>query len=171
MTLGLALSGLCGCSVESTHTSEATLTTTVNGETNEQSFKAEAGASIGSDNSTSDNSDIDQSVMDVSDYIDEYIASVWTEDGCDYKMSLDPDRIYVHIWCEGITTPDNLDEDAFRNSVIPEWTEAMGEWRTELDNRDLKNVGVTLQYISDDASAEEVFMTMEDGELVYFVLD
>ncbi len=178
---------LAGCKTESTHTSEATLTTTVNGETTEYNLSADASVKSDADEQTQtednaaqaedgnvqteEDDDISEEVYDAAGYVDDYIAQVWSEEGCNRHVTVDPDHIYAQVWCEGITYPDQLDKQAFDDEVIPQWQDFSADVRKELDSRGLDNVGFTLQYITDSEDEEIVFLTLENGEVIYCVLD
>ncbi len=165
--------GVSGCKTESTHTSEATLTTTVNGETTEYDLSNNGEPAPVEETASEEPSEdeyYDEDRNNACLYIDEQMTEVWADDDNHYDISYDPDMIYVHIWADGLVTPDQLDEEKIRETIIPSWIEVMGEWRTELDNRGLSDVSVMLQYISDSEDST-VFFTITDQELSYFVLD
>ncbi len=173
--------GVAGCKTESTHTSEATLTTTVNGETteydlsgNKDAAPAEESAPEEPQEETGDDAQeeeyYDEDRNDACGYIDEKMTEVWADDETHYDISYDPDMIYVHIWADGMVSPDQLDEEKIRDEIIPEWIEVMGDWRRELDDRGLTDVSVMLQYIS-DSEDNNVFFSIIDQELAYLVFD
>ena len=82
-----------------------------------------------------------------------------------------PDEIYIHVWREGITTIDDIDVDPFRDETIPAWLDIVNDCREELNKRGYSDVELCLQFITDDPENELVFLTIEGGEVIYFIGD
>ena len=164
---------LGGCSSQTTHTSEVHFSKTFDGETEEYTVGTEGSVALSpdKDDADDDDDDISDELYDATGYIDEDVSYIWDEEGCKHRIFMKPDRITVHVSYEGLTSPDQLNEKQFREDVIPGWVEAMGNWRKEFDKRGLNDVHFTVQYITDDPEDDIVFPTIEDGEVIYNVLD
>ncbi|WP_031551239.1 hypothetical protein [Oribacterium sp. FC2011] len=104
-------------------------------------------------------------------YVDDTISEAWNDEGCAHKITYDPDEIYIHVWREGITTIDDIDVDPFRDETIPAWLDIVNDCREELNKRGYSDVELCLQFITDDPENELVFLTIEGGEVIYFIGD
>ena len=164
---------LAGCKSESTHTSEVHFSKTIDGETEEYTFGAEGNAEISPDNDTADDPDddvdISDELYDATGYVDQDVSYIWDEEGCKHRIFMQPDCIHVRISYEGLNDPGQLNEQQFREDVIPGWIDAQNNWRKEFDKRGLKDVHFEIQYVSDNEDL--VFFTIEDGEVIYNALD
>lgn len=183
-----AVLALSGCSVERTSTSEVNFSVNTDGNSKEYSFKAEnnngvitteksvteetAAATEAPEESTeaaeeTENEDFLNAIY----YVDDTISEAWNDEGCAHKITYDPDEIYIHVWREGITTIDDIDVDPFRDETIPAWLDIVNDCREELNKRGYSDVELCLQFITDDPENELVFLTIEGGEVIYFIGD
>lgn len=179
MMIAAAAIGLSSCKVETQSTSEVSVSVNTDKGSKEYSFKAENNNGVvttekavtESTTETVKDEDTESPVVEAAAYVDEYVESVWSQEGCGHHTTYDDDEIYVQIWYEGLSTTDDIDEQAFREDVIPEWLDDVAVWREELDGRGLSNVELCLQYVTDKQDEEIVYFTIEGGEVIYFVLD
>ncbi len=183
-----AVLALSGCSVERTSTSEVNFSVNTDGNSKEYSFKAEnnngvitteksvteetAASTEAPEESTeaaeeTENEDFLNAIY----YVDDTISEAWNDEGCAHKITYDPDEIYIHVWREGITTIDDIDVDPFRDETIPAWLDIVNDCREELNKRGYGDVELCLQFITDDPENELVFLTIEGGEVIYFIGD
>ena len=183
-----AVLALSGCSVERTSTSEVNFSVNTDGNSKEYSFKAEnnngvitteksvteetVAATEAPEESTeaaeeTENEDFLNAIY----YVDDTISEAWNDEGCAHKITYDPDEIYIHVWREGITTIDDIDVDPFRDETIPAWLDIVNDCREELNKRGYSDVELCLQFITDAPENELVFLTIEGGEVIYFIGD
>jgi len=183
IVLALTVAFTGGCTSTSTSTTEVNFSTTTDEGTKNYNYKEENNNGDITTEETydetpaSDTEDADTAessgdpVKDAAVFIDGEVDSLWGNDGRGRRVTFDPDEIFVQVWSKGVTTVDDLDEDAIRNDVIPSWMDAINSWRSELDSRGLEDVEICFQYITDNANEELVFFTIEGGELIYLVFD
>ena len=108
-------------------------------------------------------------MMEEAEWIDGLLTEQWDHENDGHSVSVDPDAIYAHIWSEGASTAEDLDEEEFRESIIPSWIETAEKMRAQFEEDGLGDLHLTIQYLSDVDDA--AFFTIEDEELVYFVFD
>lgn len=112
----------------------------------------------------------DPALVEAAEWIDSELTSVISEDEGSHHTTYDENEIYSQIYYNGAETVDDLDEEAMKNDIIPIWVDNVTNvWRSELDSRGLENIELCLQFVSENG--EDVFFTIEGGELVYSVYD
>ena len=183
-----AVLALSGCSVERTSTSEVNFSVNTDGNSKEYSFKAEnnngvitteksvteetvAGTEAPEESTEAAEETENEDFLNAIYYVDDTISEAWNDEGCAHKITYDPDEIYIHVWREGITTIDDIDVDPFRDETIPAWLDIVNDCREELNKRGYSDVELCLQFITDDPENELVFLTIEGGEVIYFIGD
>ncbi len=185
----LTVAALCGCTSTHTSTTEVNVQTTTDEGTKDYNFKSENNngeitteSTVNETPAGEDAEDVeegeetaledDDPVADAAEYVDDRVYSVWDKDGCQHRVSYDPDEIYVHICSDAVNSKDDLDEETIRNEVLPAWLDEISSWRAELDERGLENVELCLQYVNTlDADEIEVFFTIEGGEVTGLIFD
>ncbi|MCR4591165.1 MAG: hypothetical protein K5668_10145 [Lachnospiraceae bacterium] len=173
--MAMILAALSGCSSTSTSTTEVNVSTTTDEGTKDYNFKTENNnGEITTEKSVeetpAENAEDDETA-EAAGFVDERVEAAWNQEDRGYRVTYDPDEIFVQIWSDGVSTKDDLDESALRDDVIPAWLNEISTWREELDSRGLDNVELCLQYISDNSDEDLVFFTIEGGELTYFAFD
>ena len=183
-----AVLALSGCSVERTSTSEVNFSVNTDGNSKEYSFKAEnnngvitteksvteetvAGTEAPEESTEAAEETENEDFLNAIYYVDDTISEAWNDEGCAHKITYDPDEIYIHVWREGITNIDDIDVDPFRDETIPAWLDIVNDCREELNKRGYSDVELCLQFITDDPENELVFLTIEGGEVIYFIGD
>ena len=149
-------------------TTESSVTETTNDE-DEDDMEYEVADGDDTEYEVADGDEIDSGVVMEAEWLDEGLADAWDNDSCGHDVSYDEDTIYVHIWSGEIESSDELDEESMRNDTIPSWIEATQDWMEEFKNDGMEDLHICLQDVSEPNG--EVFFTIEDGEVTYFVLD
>ena len=186
---------LAACKSESTSTTSFNVTTTTDEGTKEYNYKAEekngkvttessvtetpADQDTDEDseeyetaeviNEESTDEDIDPAVMEEAEWIDDLLAKQWDNNNDGHSVYVDPDAIYVHIWSEGASNAEDLDQEQFRDEILPSWVSSAEQMREQFEEDGLGDLHLTIQYISDQSDA--AFFTIEDEEVVFFVFD
>ena len=172
---------LVACKSESTSTTTVNFSTTNdegtkeysytsennNGEVTEESSYTETPIT---DEAEAADDEIDDALWNYGVALDDSLESGWDSEGGDgHRVTCDPDRLYVHTWQAGLSSIDNLDEDNFVNDVIPKWQGYYDDWRQEMDEAGLEDVG--LSYFFDYDDQDTTIFSIEDGQLTYSVFN
>jgi hypothetical protein len=166
--------GLTACTRESTSTTNFSFSTTTDDGTTDYSYKSEnVNGEVTTESSVTetnyDDDDINSGVLMEAGWLDDGLTDGWDHDKTGHDVSYDEDTIYIHIWSGEIASSDELDEEDMRNNTIPSWIEATQDWMEKFKEDGFEDLHVCLQDVSRQGG--EVFFTIEDGEVTYFVLD
>ncbi len=179
MMMLVAAVGVSACTSESTSTTTVDVTTTTDEGTKEYSYKSENnnGDVTTETNVTetpageegAEEVEIDEDLMGYAENIDATLSMDWDDDESGHDVSCDPDTVYVHVWSETVMDASELNEDEFREQIIPSWEKASSDWQSEMEEEGIEGMHVCFQYLAGDK--ETVIFTVEDGKITYFVKD
>lgn len=113
--------------------------------------------------------DTPEYVVSQAEWVEDLLCEKWDTETEKHRVTYEDTTIYIQVWGIGTTTADDIDEEDFRNEIIPSWQESIAGWQEAWQEEGSDIAHICFQYASDNE--DDVFFTLEDGEITYFVFD